>query len=77
MPARGSTLKDWSESKVLRVMRMCNVLNGIGLIATGIIVFFVGIVDVSFSEVTVAGYIVCVRAAVLLFASLTHIAPFV
>lgn len=54
------SIKDWSEQTLLRTMRMFNILNGLGLMVVGVVIFFVGVATVSFAEVTVAGYIVCV-----------------
>jgi len=48
----------WSKSRLLTTLRMVNLLNGALLIATGILVFVTGLVSVTFSTVTVAGYVV-------------------
>lgn len=51
-------IREWPTSKVTRTLRCANMLNGICMILTGILVLLVGFVSVSFTNITVSGYVV-------------------
>ena len=58
IPAKRTTIRDWSTAKLTRTLRMANMCNGAILISTGILCFIIGSVQISFSTVTVASYVV-------------------
>jgi hypothetical protein len=52
------SVSKWSTKKLLYTLRLCNLSNGLLLILTGILVFITGMVNVTFSTITVSGYVV-------------------
>lgn len=46
------SVADWSKSKLLRVLRLGNMCNGMGLITTGILIFLVNALTISFTSVS-------------------------
>ena len=56
--AKRTTIRDWSTAKLTRTLRLANMCNGAILISTGILCFIIGSVQISFSTVTVASYVV-------------------
>jgi COPI associated protein len=52
-----TTIRNWSKTKLLRVLRVFNMLNGLTMIATAILVFFVSIVSISFTSLITSGLV--------------------
>lgn len=57
-PAKAGSVSSWTTKKLLTSLRLINMLNGLLLVATGILVFITGIVGITFSTITVAAYVV-------------------
>jgi len=51
-----STITGWSTGKLKRTLRLANMCNGLSLITLGILVFIVGLSQLSFTSVTVSAY---------------------
>lgn len=49
---------NWSKTRMLYMLRLMNLSNGLLLIVTGILVFITGMVNISFASITVSGYVV-------------------
>ena len=47
-----SSVTEWSKSTLLRTLRMLNMCNGIALITTGILVFLVSALSITFTTVS-------------------------
>lgn len=50
--AKKPSVADWSKSKLLRTLRLFNMCNGILLITTGILVFLVSALSITFTTVS-------------------------
>lgn len=50
-------IKGTEISKLLRIMRFINVLNGIGMVLTSVLLIVSGLVTIDFSTITLAIYI--------------------
>lgn len=57
-PKEGKSVSSWSTKKLLYTLRVANMSNGLLLVLTGILVFITGMVNVTFSTITVSGYVV-------------------
>ncbi len=53
-----TTIRDWSTAKVTRTLRMANMCNGVVMITIGILLLLVGMVNISFTSITVSAYVV-------------------
>jgi hypothetical protein len=56
--ARRSTVTSWSTSKLKSTLRIANMCNGMSLITLGVIVFIVGLANISFTSITVSCYVI-------------------
>lgn len=56
--AKRETVAQWPTKKVTRTLRMANMLNGLCMMLTGILVLLVGFVNISFTNITVSSYVV-------------------
>ena len=58
VPPKRLTIRDLTTAQLTRRLRMVNMCNGALLIATGILCFLLGTVQISFATVTVSAYVV-------------------
>lgn len=49
-------VKDWSTSKVLNVMRLVNVLNGLGIVASTVLQLLGGLISIDFQTILLSAY---------------------
>lgn len=56
-PAKKSSVRDWSTSKVINVLRFANLCNGLLLILGAILVFITGLVSINFTTTVLAAYV--------------------